>query len=75
MSVYFHCRFYWTIINHIVLLPKLSRLKLMGYGKEKYIITLVVASSVIMEIITSITDGLLLYMYFSHVYYIGDSMY
>ena len=75
MLVYFHCRFHWTIISHIVLLPNLSRLKRMGYGEEKNIITLVVTASVIVEIITSITDGLLLYMYFNSVYIFHDSMY
>lgn len=48
-------------------MPYIAKLKRMDYDEEKNIITLLVATSWIVEVITSITDGFIIYMFKDHI--------
>lgn len=61
LILYIH-RFMWTIIHPVTLMPNLIRLKRNGYGEDSDIITLLVASSNLVEAVTIITDFCVIYL-------------
>ncbi|VVC44238.1 Hypothetical protein CINCED_3A020150 [Cinara cedri] len=52
--------FFWPILSPSVLMPSLLRFKRMGYGEKSKVIPLLIAASTLVEVITNISDGLLI---------------